>query len=64
MLDANRNVRTAEQPATLFRVMQEAIGQELRQHYQPPAPPISHEMLVLLMQINEDKRLKRPILCR
>jgi hypothetical protein len=48
----------ADQPATLHRVMQTMIGEGLRTRYAPPAK-LSHELFVLLMQINEQDRRNR-----
>lgn len=42
-------------PATLHRVMQEAIGFGLRKRYEPDHE-IPHELLVLIMQMNENSR--------
>jgi hypothetical protein len=39
--------------ATLHKVMQEAIGCELQKRYQPENE-VPHDLLVLMMQINED----------
>jgi hypothetical protein len=47
--------RAPNEPATLYGVMQEAIGAELRKLYQPENE-VPHRILVLLMQINEDRR--------
>jgi hypothetical protein len=45
-------------PATLHHVMRTMIAEGLKARYQPPQK-LSHELLVLLMQINEnDRRLK------
>ena len=44
-----------DEPATLHRVMQVAIAEGLRQRYQPPRK-MSHELLVLLMQVNEQSK--------
>lgn len=44
-------------PATLHRVMQEMIADGLRARYEPPTK-LSHELFVLMMQINENDRLK------
>jgi hypothetical protein len=50
------NRRTAvdqsTEPATLYRVMQAMIGEGLREHYEVPQK-MSHELFVLLMQMNE-----------
>ena len=40
------------EPATLYRVMQAMIGDGLREHYEVPQK-MSHELFVLLMQMNE-----------
>jgi len=45
-------------PATLYRVMQTMIGEGLRTRYEPPQR-LSHELFVLLMQINEQDRRNR-----
>jgi hypothetical protein len=42
-------------PVTLHRIMQTMIGQGLREHYQAPQK-LSHELFVLLMQLNEQER--------
>jgi hypothetical protein len=44
-----------EGPVTLFRVMQTMIGEGLKERYKPP-PKLSHELFVLLMQLNEEER--------
>lgn len=36
--------------------MRTVIAEGLKAHYQPP-PKLSHELLVLLMQINENDRV-------
>lgn len=41
-------------PATLHNVMQETIGSGLRKRYQPEKE-IPHGLLVLMMQINENR---------
>jgi hypothetical protein len=46
------------EPATLFRVMQEAIGRELKQRFEPPEK-MSHQLLVLMMQMNDRARRER-----
>jgi hypothetical protein len=46
-----------EQPATLHRVMQAAIAEGLKEHYKPPKR-MSHGLLVLLMQLNEEAKVK------
>lgn len=50
--------RAPSQPATLYGVMQEAIGAGLRKLYEPEKE-VPHQLLVLLMQINEDRRRAR-----
>jgi hypothetical protein len=45
----------AEPPATLHRVMQTMIAEGLKARYDPPKK-LSHELLVLMMQINEHDR--------
>ena len=42
-------------PVTLHRIMQTMIGEGLRQHYKPPQK-LSHELFVLLMQLQEEER--------
>jgi hypothetical protein len=44
-------------PVTLQRVMQEMIADGLKARYEPPTK-LSHELFVLMMQINENDRLK------
>jgi hypothetical protein len=46
------------EPATLFRVMQEAIGRELKERFEPPQK-MSHQLLVLMMQMNDRARRER-----
>ncbi len=41
----------ANEPATLYRVMQAMIGEGLKAHYEVPQK-MSHELFVLLMQMN------------
>ena len=45
-------VDQSAQPATLYRVMQAMIGEGLRERYEVPQK-MSHELFVLLMQMNE-----------
>jgi hypothetical protein len=47
----------AEAPATLHGVMQAALAQGLRERFRP-VRDVPHDLLVLLMQINEDRRRK------
>jgi hypothetical protein len=42
-------------PMTLYAVMQESVGMGLRERYKPEQE-IPHGLLVLLMQMNDDKR--------
>jgi uncharacterized protein (DUF2336 family) len=45
-------VDRSSEPASLYRVMQAMIGEGLREHYEVPQK-MSHELFVLLMQMNE-----------
>ncbi|MGA8322697.1 MAG: hypothetical protein WB774_18260 [Xanthobacteraceae bacterium] len=45
----------ADEPITPHRIMQQMIGEGLRERYKPPQK-LSHELLVLLMQLNEQER--------
>jgi hypothetical protein len=45
----------AEPPATLHGVMQAALAHGLRERFRP-VRDVPHDLLVLLMQINEDRR--------
>jgi hypothetical protein len=52
----NRHQRAdGHEPATLHKVMQDAIGFGLRKRYEPDQE-IPHELLVLIMQMNENGR--------
>lgn len=44
-------------PATLHGVIQAALTRDLREHY-PVPEKIPHQMLVLLLQMNEDNKRK------
>ena len=46
------------EPATLYRVMREAIGRQLQSCYEPPQV-MPHALLVLVMQMNDEKRQKQ-----
>jgi len=46
------------EPATLHKVMREAIGFGLRRRYEPDQE-IPHEQLVLIMQMNENGRRRQ-----
>jgi hypothetical protein len=52
------NHRQTDEPVTLHQIMQTMIGQELRERYEAPQK-LSHELFVLLMQLNEQERKKR-----
>jgi hypothetical protein len=43
------------EPATLFRVMQAAVGEGLKDRYGPPQK-MSHQLFVLMMQMNDRAR--------
>jgi hypothetical protein len=45
-------------PATLHGVIRAAIARDLKAHYEVPQS-VPHEILVLLMQLNEDSKKKR-----
>jgi hypothetical protein len=65
-IDAGRRMTTqrslnhcqTDEPVTLHRIIQTMIGQELRERYEAPQK-LSHELFVLLMQLNEQDRKKR-----
>jgi hypothetical protein len=44
-----------DQPVTLHRIMQTMIAEGLKARYEAPQK-LSHELFVLLMQINEQER--------
>ena len=46
--------RAPHDPATLYSVMREAVGAGLQKLYQPEKE-VPHHLLVLLMQVNEDR---------
>jgi len=52
---ADALARRDNDPVTLHRTMQMMIGEGLREHYQAPQK-ISHELLVVLMQLQEEER--------
>jgi hypothetical protein len=52
MLNRRHAMDRRTQPATLYQVMQAMIGEGLREHYEVPQK-MSHELFVLLMQMNE-----------
>ena len=45
----------ADEPVTLYRVIQTVIGEGLKERYKPPQK-LSHELFVLLLQLNEQGR--------
>jgi len=51
---AGAAARDANDPVTLHRTIRMMIGEGLRQHYQPPQR-LSHELFVVLMQLNEEE---------
>jgi hypothetical protein len=55
MTDASCIDDRAAEPVTLHRIMQEMIGEGLRERYKPPQK-LSHELFVLLMQLKEQER--------
>ncbi len=55
MAQAPDRERAPHEPATLYSVMQEAIGAGLQKFYEPENE-VPHHLFVLLMQINEDRR--------
>lgn len=57
-MSRRRKETKSEEPVTLYRVMQATIGQELRARYEAPRE-MSHELLVLLMQMNEQRKQKQ-----
>jgi hypothetical protein len=48
----------SDDPVTLHRVMQRMIGEGLRERYEPPQK-LSHELFVLMMQMNELERREK-----
>lgn len=58
MAQSSDRERAPHEPATLCGVMQEAIGAGLRKLYEPENE-VPHHLLVLLMQINEDRHRAR-----
>ena len=54
-LPTDQEPAPSNEPATLYRVMREAIGIGLQKLYQPENE-VPHQLLVLLMQMNEDRR--------
>jgi hypothetical protein len=54
MLSRPSETPDAESPATLHGVMQDALAKGLREQFRP-VRDVPHDLLVLLMQINEDR---------
>jgi len=51
-----------DDPVTLHRIMQNMVGEGLKERYEPPQN-LSHELFVLMLQIKEQERredLARP----
>jgi hypothetical protein len=48
----------SDDPVTLHQVMQRMIGEGLRERYEPPQK-LSHELFVLMMQMNELERREK-----
>lgn len=57
MLSPESQAPDAQPPATLHGVMQTALAEGLRERFRP-VRDVPHDLLVLLMQINEDRRRK------
>ena len=57
MLSRPSETPDAQPPATLHGVMQAALTNGLREQFRP-VRDVPHDLLVLLMQINEDRRRK------
>ena len=55
MAQSSDRERALNEPATLYSVMREAIGAGLQKLYEPENE-VPHHLLVLLMQVNEDRR--------
>jgi len=55
MAQSSDRERALHEPATLYSVMREAIGAGLQKLYEPENE-VPHHLLVLLMQVNEDRR--------
>lgn len=49
-----RKKEAGEGPVTLYRVMKDAIGKELRSRCKPE-DELPHALLVLVMQMNDDR---------
>lgn len=55
---ADAAARDDNDPVTLHKTMQVMIGQGLRDYYQPPQK-LSHELFVVLLQLNEEERRRK-----
>jgi hypothetical protein len=55
MAQSSDRKQAPNEPATLYSVMREAIGAGLQKLYEPENE-VPHHLLVLLMQVNEDRR--------
>jgi hypothetical protein len=49
---------TSDEPAALYRIVEATIGQELKARYEVPNK-VPHQLLVLLIQMHEQRRAKR-----
>jgi hypothetical protein len=47
-----------DDPVTLHRIMQNMIGEGLKERYEPPQK-LSHELFVLMLQIKERERREK-----
>jgi hypothetical protein len=57
MANRQRAQHDAAAPVTLHGVIRTALARDLREHY-PVPEKMPHQMLVLLMQMNEDNKKK------
>jgi hypothetical protein len=62
-LHPNRKKDRGHEPATLYRVMKDAIGTELRSRCKPE-DELPHALLVLVMQMNDDRRRQQESMTR
>ncbi len=47
-----------DDPVTLHRIMQNIVGEGLKERYAPPQK-LSHELFVLMLQLKEQERRKK-----
>ena len=47
-----------DDPVTLHRIMQNMVGDGLKERYEPPQK-LSHELFVLMLQIKEQERREK-----